>query len=162
MPISEVGLLKKTDALGRIQPTIYQFYEGRERDRHSKSGFATNDKSAYFRIIFGASAGHLFDYYAELAGETRHEAELARCIETTAVRCGRTTVLDRFPSSVAREDRSRWAKTTLVRLREACKWHHGVALSPYVEFLMSVLPAAQRRLDAYVAEFMGAASKRRA
>jgi Domain of unknown function (DUF927) len=156
MPINEVGLLKKKDAYGIIQPTIYQFAEGRERDRHSKSGFATNDSSAYSRTIFGSSAEHSFDYYAELAGETRDEGELARRIETTAVRPGRASVFDRFPSSVAQEDRRRWAKTTLVRLREACERHHGVALAPYVEFLMSVLPTAQRRVEAYAAEFMDA------
>jgi hypothetical protein len=154
MPINEVGLLKKRDAYGRIQPTIYQFCEGRERDRHSKSGFATNDNSALFRGIFGSSAEHSFDYYAEQAGETRDEGELARCLETTATRPGRATVFDRFPASVAKEDRRDWVKRTFTRIREGCERHHGVALPPFVKFLMSDLPAAKRRIDAYVAEFM--------
>ena len=97
MPINEVGLLKKKDAYRKIQPTIYQIAEGRERDRHSKSGFATTDKSAYHRTIFGSAAEHSFDYYAKLAGEARDEGELARCIEIPAVRNGRATVIDRFP-----------------------------------------------------------------
>ena len=128
MPINEVGLIKKKDAYGKIQPTIYQIAEGRERDRHSKSGFATTDDSAYHRTIFGSTAEHSFDDYAELAGEARDEGELARCIEIPAVRNARATVIDRFLASVPPEGRKNWARAILKRLRNACKRHHGVAL----------------------------------
>ena len=48
-----------------------------------------------------------------------------------------------------------------MRLREACNRHHGVALPPYAEFLMSILPTAQRRIEAYAAEFMDAVETKR-
>ena len=42
----------------------------------------------------------------------------------------------------------------LKRVRSACERHHGVALTPYVEFLMQDLQRAERRAKAYMAEFM--------
>jgi Domain of unknown function (DUF927) len=156
MPINEVALLKKKDAYRKIQPTIYQIAEGRERDRHSKSGFATTDGSAYHRTIFGSTAEHSFDHYAKLAGEARDEGELARCIEIPAVRNGRATVIDRFPESVPLERREAWAKFTLKRVREGCKRHHAVALRPFVKYLMSDPQRVRRRVAAYMLEFMGA------
>jgi hypothetical protein len=97
MPTNEVvSRVSRTRSGGFSQRSI--------RSTSSKSGFATNDSSAHFRTIFGSSAEHSFDHYAELAGETRDEGERARCMELRAVRCGRPTVFDRFPSSVAQEE----------------------------------------------------------
>jgi hypothetical protein len=154
MPVNEVGLIKKHEAYAKIQPTIYQIAEGRERDRHSKSGFATNDASAYHRTIFGSTGEHSFDYYAKLAGVVRDDGELARCLEIPAVRNGRPTVIDRFPESVPPERREAWARLILKRMRNGCKRHHGVALRPLVEYLMSDPERVERRLEAYMAEFM--------
>jgi hypothetical protein len=106
MPINEVGLIKKKDAYGKIQPTIFQVAEGRERDRHSKSSFATSDESAYHRTIFVSTAEHSFDFYARLAGEIRDEGEHARCTEISAVRNRRGTVIDRWPDSVPCDQRT--------------------------------------------------------
>ena len=154
MPINEVGLIKKKDAYGKIQPAIYQMAEGRERDRHSKSSYATTDDSGFHRTIFDSTAEHSFDYYAQLAGETRDEGEHARCTEIPAVRNGRTTVIDRWPTSVPVDQRKAWARKLLKRVRSACERHHGVALTPYVEFLMQDRQRAERRAKAYMAEFM--------
>ena len=154
MPINEVGLIKKKDAYGKIQPAIYQMAEGRERDRHSKSSYATTDDSGFHRTIFVSTAEHSFDYYAQLAGEARDEGEHARCVEVPAVRKGRTTVIDRWPASVPHDQRKAWARKLLKRVRSACGRHHGVALTPYVEFLMQDLQRAERRAKAYMAEFM--------
>jgi hypothetical protein len=154
MPINEVGLIKKKDAYGKIQPTIFQIAEGRERDRHSKSSFATTDESAYHRTIFVSTAEHSFDFYARLAGEIRDEGEHARCTEIPAVRNGYATVIDRWPDSVPCDQRTAWSRKLLTRLRKACKRHHGVALKPYVEFLMQDLQRAERHAKAYMAEFM--------
>jgi putative DNA primase/helicase len=161
MPINEVGLIGKKNAYAKIQPTIYQVAEGRDRDRHSRSSFATTDDSAYHRTIFGSTSEHSFDDYARLAGEARDEGELARCIEIPAVRNARATVIDRFPTCVLPESRKTWARSTLKRLRKACVRHHGVALRPFVEFLMSDLQRAKRRVEAYMAEFMEEVDTRR-
>jgi hypothetical protein len=154
MPINEVGLVKKKDAYGKIQPAIFQIAEGRERDRHSKSSFATTDDSAYYRTIFVSTAEHSFDFYARLADETRDEGEHARCTEIPAVRKGCATVIDRWPASVPFDQRTAWARKLLTRVRNACERHHGVALKPYIEFLMRDLQRAERRIRAYMAEFM--------
>jgi hypothetical protein len=154
MPINEVGLMKKKDAYGKIQPAIYQMGEGRERDRHSRSSYATTDDSGFHRTIFVSTAEHSFDYYARLAGETRDEGEQARCTEIPAVRNGRTTVIDRWPESVPLDQRKAWARKLLKGVRNACERHHGVALTPYVEYLMQDLQRAERHAKTYMAEFM--------
>jgi hypothetical protein len=161
MPINEVGLVKKRDAYGKIQTTIYQIAEGRERDPHSKSGFATTDGSAYHRTVFGSTAEHSFDYYAKLAGEARDEGELARCIEIQAVQNGRATVIDRFPESVPPERREAWARLTLKRVRNGCKRHHAVALAPFVEYRMSDPQRVKRRVEACIGQFMEGVDTRR-
>jgi hypothetical protein len=154
MPINEVGLIKRKEAYGKIQPTIYQIAEGRERDRHSKSTFPTNDRSAYCRIIFCSTAEHSFDDYAKLASEERDEGELARCMEIPAVRNDRPTAIDRFPAFVPPDQRKAWARLTLKRLRKACELHHGVALPPFVRFVMSDRRRAKSRVDTYMEGFM--------
>jgi Domain of unknown function (DUF927) len=154
MPINEVGLIKKKDAYGKIQPAIYQMAEGRERDRHSKSSFAITDDSGFHRTIFVSTAEHSFDYYAQLAGETRDEGEHARCVEVTAVRKGHMTVIDRWPASVPLDQRNAWARKLLKRVRNGCEQHHSVAMTPYVEFLMQDVKRAERHVKGYMAEFM--------
>jgi hypothetical protein len=154
MPINEVGLIKKKDAYGKIQPAIYQIAEGRERDRHSRSAYATTDESGFHRTIFVSTAEHSFDYYAQLAGEMRDDGEHARCTEIPAVRKDRSTVIDRWPASVPCDGRKAWARQLLKQVRNACERHHGVALTPYIEYLLQDLQRAERRVKAYMAEFM--------
>ena len=98
MPINEVGLIRKKEAYAKIQPMIYQIAEGRERDRHSKSSFAITHEGGQHRTIFVATAERSLDDYARLADASRDEGELARCFEISAVRNGRPTVVDRYPS----------------------------------------------------------------
>ena len=63
-------------------------------------------------------------------------------------------MIDRWPASVPHDQRKAWARKLLKRVRSACGRHHGVALTPYVEFLMQDLQRAERRAKAYMAEFM--------
>ena len=116
--------------------------------RYSKSGFAATDASAYHGTIFGSTGEHSFDYDAKLAGVVRDDGELA------AVRNGRPTVIDRFPESLLPERREAWARSTLKRVRHGCKRHHGVALRPFVEYLMSDPQRVERCVKDYMAEFM--------
>jgi len=154
MPINEAGLLAKKKAYAKIQSTIYQIAESRERDRHSKSGFATTDDSACFRIVFISNAEHPIDYYARLVDESRDEGEVARCTEIPAVRHTRSTVIDRFPDDLPPNGRVAWARKLLNRIRKACKIHHGVALPPVIRFLMKDPAKAKHFVGAYMNEFM--------
>ena len=154
MPINEVGLIARKSAYVKIQPTIYQIGEGRERDRHSKSIFATTDDSAGHRTIFCSTAEHSIDHYAQLAGETRDEGELARCTEIPALRNNRKTVIDRWPETVPVNQRTAWARKLLKRLRKACKRYHNVALEPFVRFLMQDWKRAERLVTMYMQKFM--------
>ena len=154
MPINEVGLIKKREAYAKIQPMIYQIAEGRERERHSKSSFAIAHDGGQRRTIFVSTAERSLDDYAGLADASRDEGELARCFEISSVRNGRATVIDRYPASVPPERRRAWATALLKRLRKTCARHHGVALEPFVRFLMRDIQGAARRVEAYMAEFM--------
>ena len=154
MPVNELGLIAKKSAYAKIQPTTYQIAEGRERDRHSKSVFATTDDSAGHRIISCSTAEHSIDYYAWLAGETRDEGELARCTEIPAVRNNCKTVIDRWPETVPVNQRTAWARKLLKQLRKACKRYHNVALEPFVWFLMEDWKRAERLVTMYMQKFM--------
>jgi len=154
MPINELGLIAKKSAYAKIQPTIYQISEGRERERHSKSTFAITDDSVGSRTIFCSTAEHSIDHYAQLAGETRDEGELARCTEIPAVRNNRETVIDRWPETVPVNQRTAWARKLLKRLRKACKRYHNVALEPFVRFLMQDWKRAERLVTMYMQKFM--------
>jgi putative DNA primase/helicase len=154
MPINELGLIAKKSAYAKIQPTIYQISEGRERERHSKSVFAITDDSMGSRTIFCSTGEHSIDHYAQLAGETRDEGELARCTEIPAVRNNHKTVIDRWPKTVPSDQRNGWARRLLKRLRKACQRHHNVALKPFVEFLMKDWERAERLVTIYMQKFM--------
>jgi hypothetical protein len=154
MPVNELGLIAKKSAYAKIQPTTYQIAEGRERDRHSKSVFATIDDSAGHRIIFCSTAEHSIDYYARLADETRDEGELARCTDIPTTRNNCKTVIDRWPETVPIDQRTAWARKLLKRLRKACKRYHNVALEPFVRFLMEDWERAERLVTMYMQKFM--------
>jgi Domain of unknown function (DUF927) len=153
MPINEVGLIAKSSAYDQIRLLIYAIAEGRERDRHSKSQFAVSRGSSEYRTIFVSTAEHPFDDYAARASETRDAGEHARCTDVSATREGRPTVIDRFPASVAPSEREACARRSLARLRSECERNHGVALRPYVEFLMKDYGESERRIRHYMKWF---------
>jgi hypothetical protein len=94
-PINETGTLRRSEAFESIRQAIYALTEGRERDRHSASGYAISDSSALTRTIFVSSTERSTDAYAKSVNESRNEGELARCLDVAATRAGRATVMDR-------------------------------------------------------------------
>ena len=87
------------------------------------------------------------DAYAGLAKESRDEGELARCLDVAATRPGRTTVMDRFPAGVDDpSQRVEWARRQLARLRELCRDNHGLAVEPFVRYLMRDIPRVRREI----------------
>jgi uncharacterized protein DUF927 len=155
MPQNEMGLLRTNSAHTIIGPTIYAIAQGREREKHSESPYATTDASLTFRTIGAFSSERSIDDIFTRAGVEREEGERARCTDIPAVRGGRATVIDRFPEEVPPDRQTEWARRTLTRLRVACKQHHGVALQRYVEFLMADPTRARRLAERYMARFLG-------
>ena len=127
---------------------------GRERDRHSKSTFAITGDCAESRNIFRSNSEHSIEEYARLAGETRDEGELARCIEIPATRNNRKTVIDRWPVTLPVDQRNAWSRKLLTRIRKACQRHHNVALKPFVRFLMEDWEHAKQLVTRYMKLFM--------
>jgi hypothetical protein len=82
--------------------------------------------------------------YARSAHASRDEGELARCLEVAATRAGRETVMDRFPMDLDPSQRVAWARRQLVRLRNLCRENHGLAIEPFVKYLMQDIPRVQR------------------
>ena len=154
MPLNEMGLLRANSAHAIIGPTIYAIAQGREREKHSGSPYATTDASLTFRTIGTFSSERSIDDIFARAGVEREEGERARCTDIPAVRGGRATVIDQFPEEVPPGRQTEWARWALRQLRTACKRHHGVALQPYVEFLRADLPRARRLAERYTARFL--------
>lgn len=139
LPGNEVGLIdgRRRDAYAVIRNRIYTFAEGRDRSRMSKASVTTPKYSASYRGIAVYTAEYSFEEYAMLAGEVRSQGEYARAIDVPAVRAGHTTIFDRYPKDVPASERQAWARAQLIKLRRACGRHHGTAIVPYIEFLMT-------------------------
>ena len=120
--------------------------EGRERDRHSASGYAISDFSALTRTIFVSSTERSMDAYAKSVNESRDEGELARCLDVAATRAGRATVMDRFPEHLDSDQSEEWARRQLARLRDLCRDNHGLAVEPFVRCLMKDIPRVRRAI----------------
>ena len=156
-PLNEVGLLggSKKKAYPEIRETIYRLGEGRERLRHTQSIFSAPAASSEVRTIFFSTAEHSFDDYAALAGEARDEGEYARCIDMPVNRPNRHTIIDRYPASVAKVKRKKWAEDRVIELRKACEANHGAVFRRYVEHLI----ARHGTLRSTIARYMGEADE---
>ncbi len=108
----------------------------------------------WFRAIAVFTSEYSTQEHAERAGRVLEDGETARCVNIPAVRQGRATMFDRLPNHVATHRARAWARRALVRLRKACKEHHGVALPPFIRYLMKDLERAERAAKAYMARFM--------
>ena len=118
-PVNEIGLLKgnKRDAYQSLRPLIFQYAEGRDTARHTKSTYASATGAASWRGIMVASSENTIEALAEMAGEKRDEGEYARAFDVPAVHSGNPTVFDRFPRNVAIQDREAWARRQLKEIR---------------------------------------------
>jgi len=156
LPLNEVGLAEKSKSriYDQFRHAIYSICEGRDRQRHSASLFATGAHASTQRNIFVSTAEHSVDYYARLAKADRDEGELARCIDLAATRPGFETVIDRFPPGLSHEEKTNWAHRQLSALHDACAAHHGVALEPYLRYLMRDPKAVRRQARRYMDEFI--------
>ena len=146
-PINETGTLRRSEAFEAIRQAIYALTEGRERDRHSASGYAISDSSALTRTIFVSSTERSMDAYAKSVNESRDEGELARCLDVAATRAGRATVMDRFPEHLDPNQREDWARRRLARLRELSRDNHGIAVEPFVRHLMKDVPRVRSEIS---------------
>ena len=145
-PINETGSLRRSEAFESIRQAIYALTEGRERDRHSASGYAISDSSALTRTIFVSSTERSMEAYAGSANQSRDEGELARCLDVAATRAGRATVMDRFPDHLDPHQSEEWARRQLARLRDLCRDNHGLAVEPFVRHLMKDIPRVRREI----------------
>jgi hypothetical protein len=137
MPINETGLIQgaKKDAYTAISKRIFAYSEGRDRSRHSASGYASQQSSAGWYGIFFATSEKSFDDFARIANAQRDDGEYARCIDVPALTDGCDTIFDRATIASKREKASTWARTELRRLRAACKNHSGVAAHAFIRRL---------------------------
>jgi hypothetical protein len=154
LPINETGLIPADKAYSHIAPAIYAIAQGREREKHTASPYATTDASAFYRVIAVITSEHSIDEYASRANKRRDDGEYARCIETPATHNGRATVVDHIPEGLTPEERLTWSRRLLTKLRDACKVNHGVAMKPYIRYLMKDIDRAARRAQCYMTEFV--------
>jgi hypothetical protein len=156
LPLNEVHLTRGPESgyYGIIKNAIYVLGEGRERRRHSASGFAKREESLFACILF-STAEHSFDYYAKCAGATRDDGELARCADVSAVTPGFETVVDRFPSHIGQAARRDFTERLLSGIRKGCERNHGVAMQPFVQYIMGDIEGRRADVMRYINVFMG-------
>jgi hypothetical protein len=153
-PLNEVGLLggSKRRAYPEIRETIYRLGEGRERLRHTQSIFSAPAVSCAVSTIFFSTGEHSIDDYATFAGETRDEGEYARCIDVPVNRPDRHSIINRFPATVPKEKRRRWAEDRVIELRKACGANHGTAFPRYINYLIASRYTLEARIEKYMRE----------
>jgi Domain of unknown function (DUF927) len=150
-PINETGSLRRSEAYESIRQAIYALAEGRERDRHSGSGYATPESAA--RTIFIFSSEHSIDELARSAKASRDEGELARCLDIAATRSDRATVMDRFPGGLDSGEAEEWARRKLRALRGLCRGNHGLAIEEFVDYVMKDVSEVRREIREDVETF---------
>jgi hypothetical protein len=153
-PLNEVGLLggSKKKAYPEIRETIYRLGEGRERLRHTQSVYSAPAASCEVRTIFFSTGEHSFDDYATFAGETRDEGEYARCIDVPVNRPDRHSIIDRFPASLPKTKRRRWAEDRVIELRKACGANHGTAFRRHIDYLIASRDRLEAKIEEYIRE----------
>ena len=155
LPLNEVGLMQgsKAQVFERIRQTIFQIAEGRERQRHSASVYATNSRKARFSTIFVSTAEHAFSNYARSAKVERDAGEFARCAEIGIARSDSESIFDVYPPKLRRAGRRAWSATQLGRLRRGCAENHGVPLVAFIGYLQEDLSAAKEDIVRFSGEF---------
>ena len=163
LPLNEAGLMSgtPTQVFDRIRKTIFHVSEGRERQKHSGSPFATSAKQATYSLIFLSTAERSFTDYARAAGVDRVGGELARCPDISILRNGCETIFDIYPSDVAIHRRPAWARWRLRIIRQGCAIHHGYAQEAFILFLLSDLDGCLDRVEAACRRFLTTLGNRR-
>lgn len=158
LPGNEVGLVKgaKKDIYARIRGLLYAFAEGQDTARHSASTFASARSSATWRGIFLPNSEHSFDALAEMAGEKRDPGEYARCTDVPARAEKYRTIFDYRPDNITPSEFPRWCRQNLTALRTACEENHGVAIAPFIEFLIKRGDRVRDDVRRYMDEFEAA------
>lgn len=163
LPLNEAGLMSgsPTQVFDRIRKTIFHVSEGRERQKHSGSPFATSAKQATYSLIFLSTAERSFTEYARAAGVDRVGGELARCPDISILRDGCETIFDIYPSHVPIHRRRAWARRQLQLIRQGCAIHHGFAQKAFILFLLSDLDGCLDRVEAACRRFLATLGNRR-
>ena len=100
---------------------------------------------------------HSLSDLASIAGVERQGGEQARAIDLPAQLGRLPTVFDTFPESIDAKRRKTWARKRLLKIRDGCADHHGVALDAYVEYLIDrgeeeIKNETTRHVDEFLAE----------
>ena len=146
----------KRDIYPRIRSLLYAFAEGQDTARHSGSTFASAASNSTWNGIFLPNSEHSFSVLAEKAGESRDAGEYARCFDVPATADGVLTVFDRRPSDIEQSNFLGWSRKKLAALRIACEKNHGVALPPFLKFLIEKDDRGASSAREYMEEFAGA------
>ncbi len=154
-PLNEVGLIagSKNRAYSEVREVIYRLSEGRDRLRHSQSQYAAATAGTQYHTIFVSTAEHSFDHYAALAGETRDEGEYARCLDVPVNNGTLSSIIDVNPNRLVGRRLKAQREDLVIKLREACREHHGTALKPFIEYLLKNKGSLREQIERDIASF---------
>lgn len=149
--LNELAVIRagtKREAYEAVRRAIYAFAEGTEATRHSGSAFTATAQAATWRGIFLSTSEISISDLAREGQRVRDDGEFARCIDVPAVVGRRTTIIDAWPEG--EQSKRQFSQNCLVRIREVCRDHHGVAFPVYIEHLLekTLAVAASETLEA--------------
>jgi Domain of unknown function (DUF927) len=125
-----------------IRSVTYILGDGTDTARHSSWTSQNAGSAAPWRTIVLVTSEDSFDAIAARGGGVRQGGERARAIDVPCVRSGDLNIVDRFPETLLKQKTKRdvFSRHILEQLRAGCAQHHGVALEPFVQYLLGIPP----------------------
>jgi uncharacterized protein (DUF927 family) len=160
-PLNELALLKGNpqNLTERLKHMTYVMHQGRETARSTASSYAVPASAATWRCIVLSTSERSIESIVRSTKGMRDPGERARAHDVRAVFDDRTTVFDRRPHNVAPIGFELWAEKKLHSVREACRVHHGKALTPVIRKLMAFGAKAKSQARTWMDEFLQAQLK---
>jgi Domain of unknown function (DUF927) len=137
LPINEMSLIssKEEEIYPVMKALTYDLPEGQSKRKNSKSLFATNPEQSKFNLVCLSNGEKSIQHYAKLANRELNGGEYSRLMDIAAFRNTRENIFDYdLKYAVTDDDIS----DSLGKIRDVCKEHHGVAIAPYIEHIMSL------------------------
>jgi Domain of unknown function (DUF927) len=122
-----------------LRSVTYMLGDGTDTARHSSYTEQNGDNSRIRRSIVLVTSELSFDEIAALAGGARQGGEKARAIDVPAACYECDTIINRFPKlrQGDRVEQTAFSRLMLQELRAGCAENHGVALAPFVKYLLT-------------------------
>ncbi|NOU06858.1 MAG: DUF927 domain-containing protein [Hyphomicrobiaceae bacterium] len=140
LAVDELGAseLPRDEVYRLVRRVTYQYAEGADATRNSKSAFATSRDEADAKGILITTSEKSFDELASIYGETRDPGEIARAFNVPAASPGAISIFDLLPDNIQGDAVSEWLNEQFEAIRDNCRKYKGAAFRHYMDFITAM------------------------